>query len=464
VVIPKPFNNHNGGQLAFGPEGYLYIGVGDGGSQGDPYNNAQNTGTLLGKLLRIDVERGGSPYAIPTNNPFLGNTNYSPEIWALGLQNPWRFSFDRLTGDFYLGDVGGNQFEEVDFQPAGSPGGQNYGWRIMEGDANFNVPPGFTNFPSLTLPVAVYSHASLPYGQGAVTGGYVYRGPSVPRMDGVYFYGDFVSGWIWGMKPMGTNWESIPIVSPGRVAGIVNISTFGEDDAANLYLADYYRGVVYQMTDSLHVWTPTFSPPGGVINSHTVVINCVTPGADMHYTTNGVDPTQADPLVASGSTIVVATGVTNKLRAFRADLAPSAVATAIYTVQVAAPTFSPPSGASVTMRIPVSISTITPAGIIYYTTNGTTPTTNSLLYGSFYISDPARIRRIAPNGTVSTLAGSGAVGYQNGLGVSASFKSPAGIAEGPGGIVSVADAYNNCIRQIPPDTAGIGIADWWQRA
>src|SRR5262249_5802559 len=125
LVIPKPFNNHNGGQLAFGPDGFLYVGVGDGGSERDPLNNAQTTTNLLGKILRIDVANGTASYRIPPNNPFIGNSNFAPEIWSYGLRNPWRFSFDRLSGDLYIGDVGQNRFEEIDLQPAGHPGGQN---------------------------------------------------------------------------------------------------------------------------------------------------------------------------------------------------------------------------------------------------------------------------------------------------------------------------------------------------
>src|SRR5262249_37202380 len=162
----------------------------------------------------------------------------APEIWALGLRNPWRFSFDRATGDLYIGDVGQTRFEEIDFQPTGSTGGQNYGWRIREGPANFNVPSGFTNFGALTPPVAWYDHLSLPTDvAGSVTGGYVYRGPSEPRMDGLYLYGDFIAGWIWALTRSGTNWESFPLLSPGSNGPHFWISTFGEDEDGKLYLA-----------------------------------------------------------------------------------------------------------------------------------------------------------------------------------------------------------------------------------
>src|SRR5262249_29129636 len=143
LTIPQPYDNHNGGQIAFGPDGFLYIGMGDGGGEGDPDNRSQTTDSLLGKMLRIDVEAGVVPYAIPSSNPFVGNAAYRSEIWALGLRNPWRFSFDRQTGDLYVGDVGQYSWEEIDMQPAGSPGGQNYGWRIREGNHDYIVPPGF---------------------------------------------------------------------------------------------------------------------------------------------------------------------------------------------------------------------------------------------------------------------------------------------------------------------------------
>jgi len=385
-VIPKPglittYNNHNGGQLAFGPDGYLYIGVGDGGSEGDPLNDGQKTNTLFGKLLRIDVESSVTPYAIPANNPFVNSNGYAPEIWAYGLRNPWRFSFDRQTGDLYIGDVGENRFEEVDFQPYGSAGGQNYGWNIMEGNSNYSVPVGFTNFTALTPPVATYSHVSLPTDLGgAIIGGYVYRGPDAPRMNGMYFYGDFVAGWIWGLKASGTNWQNLALVTPDHPpATHFSISTFGDDDPGRLYVADYYKGKIYQIQDSLQVWPPVFAATNGFINSNIVVVTCLTTNAEIHYTTNGIDPTLADPIVVSGGTIPALTGFTNKARAFRSDLTPSAVVVAIFTNLVGAPFFVPPPGA-ILSNTTVSIGTATPGAAIYYTTDGTTPTTSSPLY------------------------------------------------------------------------------------
>jgi glucose/arabinose dehydrogenase len=238
LTIAQPYSNHNGGQLAFGPDGYLYVGMGDGGSGGDPQNNAQSPTSLLGKILRIDVESGAAPYAVPVSNPFAGRAGYRGEIWALGLRNPWRFSFDRRTGDLFIGDVGQNRYEEVDFQPAGDPGGENYGWRIME--AGHCYDPNPCNQTGLLQPIFEYDHS-----QGcSVTGGPVYRGSLYPRMQGVYFFADYCSGRLWGLRRDGNSWHSTQLLdSP------YTVSTFGEDEAGNVYLADYGRGDVYQVTD-----------------------------------------------------------------------------------------------------------------------------------------------------------------------------------------------------------------------
>jgi glucose/arabinose dehydrogenase len=238
LTIAQPYSNHNGGQLAFGLDGYLYVGMGDGGSGGDPQNNAQSPTSLLGKILRIDVESGAAPYAVPVSNPFAGRAGYRGEIWALGLRNPWRFSFDRRTGDLFIGDVGQNRYEEVDFQPAGDPGGENYGWRIME--AGHCYDPNPCDQTGLLQPVFEYDHSQ----RCSVTGGFVYRGSLYPRMQGVYFFADYCSGRLWGLRRDGGSWQSTQLLdSP------YTVSTFGEDEAGNVYLADYGRGDVYQVTD-----------------------------------------------------------------------------------------------------------------------------------------------------------------------------------------------------------------------
>ena len=221
--IDQPFANHNGGVLTFGPDGYLYAGLGDGGSQGDPNENAENPEVLLGKILRMDVD-SAEPYAVPADNPF------GSEVWAYGLRNPWRISFDKGTGDLYIADVGGNEWEEIDFLPAGSPGGANFGWDHREGAHDFEGggPEGMID------PVAEYSHAE---GGCSVTGGYVYRG-SMPEWNGIYLYGDYCSGFIWGLLNNGGAWQSQQLFDMD-----VNITSFGQDTAGEIYLVSDNGGI-----------------------------------------------------------------------------------------------------------------------------------------------------------------------------------------------------------------------------
>jgi len=232
--IAQPHANHNGGQLQFGPDGYLYVGMGDGGSSNDPDCLAQNPTSLLGKMLRIDVNtsQGGNRYAIPASNPFVGGRDpqnlVRDEVWASGLRNPWRFSFDRQTGDLYIGDVGQGHWEEIDHQVAGSAGGQNYGWNKMEGThCTFTGCGGpACNSPSLTLPVHEYSHDN----GCSVIGGYMYRGSRVPELAGKYVFGDFCSGDVVGLA-RGT-WVKTDLLSVG-----FGLSSFGEDAEGELYAA-----------------------------------------------------------------------------------------------------------------------------------------------------------------------------------------------------------------------------------
>ena len=234
--IDQPAANHNGGQLQFGPDGYLYIGTGDGGSAGDPWDNAENLGVLLGKMLRIKVS-GEATYAIPPDNPFLGREDVRMEIWAYGLRNPWRFSFDRATGDLYIADVGQNKWEEVDFQPADSAGGEHYGWNTMEGNHCYDPPEGCDTSGKVP-PVWEYPH---PEGC-SITGGYVYRGRAYPQLAGLYFYGDFCSGVIYALRQnQEGGWESQPVLESG-----LNIASFGEDEAGELYVLDL-NGAVYRL-------------------------------------------------------------------------------------------------------------------------------------------------------------------------------------------------------------------------
>ncbi|HYE15949.1 MAG TPA: PQQ-dependent sugar dehydrogenase, partial [Pyrinomonadaceae bacterium] len=252
ALIPQPFSNHNGGHMAFGPrDGYLYVATGDGGSGGDPGNRAQNPAQLLGKLLRIDVETGRPyTYTVPQSNPFVGAEGYRPEIWALGLRNPWRFSFDRVTGDLFVGDVGQSEWEEIDFQPGDSEGGENYGWRIMEGQQCFNPVP--CDQTGLTLPVWSYSHSG---GDCSVTGGFVYRGTTYPRMQGLYFYADYCTARFWALRRVDGAWQSTELLNaPG------NISSFGEDEAGELYVAVHNTGQILRLADAGPALPPSATP------------------------------------------------------------------------------------------------------------------------------------------------------------------------------------------------------------
>jgi glucose/arabinose dehydrogenase len=226
-TVNQPFPNHKGGQLAFGPDGFLYIGLGDGGSAGDPLGNAQNRRVLLGKMLRIDVDHTspGLQYAIPSDNPFLNGVDRG-EVWAYGLRNPWRFSFDVSSGRLFAADVGQDKFEEIDILQKGG----NFGWNIMEGLHCFKPSSG-CNMTGLILPITEYDHS-----QGdAVIGGYVYRGAAIPRLSGTYLFSDFESGTIWGLTENSSGqWTRSQLIAGGR-----NISSFGRDEAGELYVLDY---------------------------------------------------------------------------------------------------------------------------------------------------------------------------------------------------------------------------------
>lgn len=226
--VDQPYPNHNGGVLAFGPDGYLYAGLGDGGAAGDPFGNAQNLDTWLGKILRLDVD-SADPYAIPADNPF-GN-----EIWAYGLRNPWRLSFDRLTGDLFIADVGQNQWEEIDFLPAGASGDLNFGWDYFEGTHAFEgAPPQGAQF---IPPIAEYDH-----GQGcSVTGGYVYRG-AIPEWQGIYLYADYCRGTVWGLLHTEQGWQNQVLFETG-----ITVTSFGQDHASEIYLVSD-SGQIFRLT------------------------------------------------------------------------------------------------------------------------------------------------------------------------------------------------------------------------
>ncbi|HEU4554253.1 MAG TPA: PQQ-dependent sugar dehydrogenase [Chitinophaga sp.] len=244
MEIEEPESNHNGGNLVFGPDGYLYISVGDGGGGGDKHGktgNGQNLNTPLGKILRIDVN--GDPYKIPKDNPFAGRTDVRPEIWAYGLRNPWRISFDRATKQLFAGDVGQNKYEEVDIIKKGG----NYGWRIMEGYHDYNVPDG-ADKSKLILPIAEYSHdVGI-----SVTGGYVYRGKAIPALKGSYVFGDY-NGKSWVLVQNGSKWERANLELDGRPETGLQILSWGEDEAGELYMlcssstSDGFKGYVYKL-------------------------------------------------------------------------------------------------------------------------------------------------------------------------------------------------------------------------
>jgi glucose/arabinose dehydrogenase len=239
LVVDQPRTNHNGGALHFAPDGMLYIGLGDGGSAGDPDNYAQNGQQLLGKMLRLDVDNvaPGKNYGIPGDNPFIGQP-VRDEIWALGLRNPWRFSFDRLTGDLYIGDVGQGMWEEVDFQPAGSEGGENYGWRLKEGTHCYN-PPEACDPGGLTDPVFEYSHD-----EGcSITGGTVYRGQEIPTLRGQYLFADYCSGVVSALYRDGQGvWQHREVGAAGG-----NVTTFGESSDGEVYLALRSQGKLLRL-------------------------------------------------------------------------------------------------------------------------------------------------------------------------------------------------------------------------
>jgi glucose/arabinose dehydrogenase len=240
LFVEQPFANHNGGGLAFGNDGFLYIGLGDGGSGGDPFGNAQNLSTPLGKMLRIDVDRG-SPFMVPADNPFVGRPGAFPAIWAYGLRNPWRFAFDRSTGDLFIGDVGQNALEEVDVGLGSRRGGENYGWNITEGDRCFR-PPNGCDRTGQTAPVVVYGRDS----GCSITGGVVYRGCRMPGYQGTYFYGDYCTGLIRSFRLQGGAAADQRDWTAALGSGVDNISSFGVDGDGEAYIVDH-DGEVYRI-------------------------------------------------------------------------------------------------------------------------------------------------------------------------------------------------------------------------
>jgi glucose/arabinose dehydrogenase len=262
LTVSEPETNHNGGMIAFGPDGYLYFGLGDGGGGGDQHGtigNGQDKTTLLGKILRLNVAT--VPYTIPPSNPYYGSGTNKQEIWAYGVRNPWRFSFDKTTGDLYIGDVGQNAQEEIDFQAAGATGGANYGWRIREGNLCYNPSSGCGTPAAYVAPVAVYNHGTNDSIGCAVTGGYVYRGTAFPALTGVYLYGDYCTGNLWGLYKNASNQWVTSLIRKTNY----NISSFGEDENGELYIVDYGGQLI--RIDRSPILTATFTSSGSVDGS-----------------------------------------------------------------------------------------------------------------------------------------------------------------------------------------------------
>jgi len=255
--VGQPFSNHNGGQLKFGPDGYLYIALGDGGDAADPYNNAQDMTTLLGKILRIDIraQDPGLKYAIPPTNPFVGKPGHRGEIWASGLRNPWRISFDSKNGNLWISDVGQNYWEEINFQPATSKGGENYGWSCWESSHFFKTNcDAAGSYP--TFPVAEYPHALTASCSGSITGGYVYRGQLFPKMAGKYIYADFCSGVFRAVYKDHGVWVNRYLTTQNPFS----YSSFGEDMNRELYVSSASTGEILMLVDSSTAF-PRFASP-----------------------------------------------------------------------------------------------------------------------------------------------------------------------------------------------------------
>ena len=260
IKLKQPYPNHNGGSIEFGPDGYLYIGFGDGGSSGDPENRAQDLSNLFGSILRIDVNTQVG-YKIPVDNPFYNSDNVKKEIWSYGLRNPWRISFDKETGDMYIGDVGQWDWEEIDFEPYDSNGGLNFGWNILEGNHCYKAGHELCESNNTTLPIFEYPHDanyvktligwSQPDRYGcSVTGGYVYRGKNKPELYGRYFFGDYCTGKVWSFKKEGPDLdikEHTDELLRGMNKKQFYLASFGEDEDGELYLIDY-SGNLYSIT------------------------------------------------------------------------------------------------------------------------------------------------------------------------------------------------------------------------
>jgi glucose/arabinose dehydrogenase len=289
LTVTQPFSNHNGGCIKFGPDGFLYISLGDGGSAGDPQNNSQNLNNRLGKILRIDVNQSAAPlnYSIPSSNPFVGVSNTQPEIWAYGLRNVWRFSFDRINGDLWMGDVGQNVWEEVNRQPSGSAGGQNYGWRCYEGNAVYNTT-GCASASTMTAPVHVYQHVN---GDCSITGGFVYRGTLINSLWGKYIFTDYCSGLIRALTQTPNNaYNSSNLIDANNNQHV----SFGEDIYGELYVVQMQIGSILKIVDNTNCKPKAFITTAPVNCGQSVVLNALqNPALTYQWQLNNVNITGA---------------------------------------------------------------------------------------------------------------------------------------------------------------------------
>jgi hypothetical protein len=297
LTITQPYSNHNGGCIKFGHDGYLYIGMGDGGSGGDPGNRAQNGQELLGKMLRIDVDNG-TPYGIPASNPYIGSTQVQEEIWAFGMRNPWRFSFDKVTGDIWIGDVGQNAVEEIDFWAATETTFPNFGWRCYEASAPYNTN-GCQSQSNYDFPIYEFSHNQ---GNCSVTGGFVYRGARYQSMWGYYFHTDYCGGYLWQTHDNGLGgWTTTRSASS---LSTNNLVSFGEDAYGELYLAGTATGIVYRLRDT--TCTPVAYIPGGdtvSVCQPSGLLTCYGgPTLDYQWQLGGVDVVGANSASVSLTT------------------------------------------------------------------------------------------------------------------------------------------------------------------
>jgi len=381
--------NHNGGQIVFGPDGLLYLAVGDGGGHGDANRLSQNLTTLLGKLLRIDVENApsGQSYAIPPSNPFASIPANRGEILCWGLRNPWRFSFDPLTGDLYLSDVGESQREEVNFISAANiNNGTNLGWSVKEGTLDFAVQEGITG--TLQPPAFEYDRSL----GDSIIGGHVYRGAN-PRLQGFYLFSDFGSGRIWAMQSPASGGEATVLLDTANA-----ISTFGRDESGELYFADFFAGGIYRIEALDTLPAPLILPFGGTYtNSVSLSLSVEALGAVIRYTTDGTVPNETSAIYNPGDPIQLSNPTTIKAIAYRSDLNPSVLAQADYQLRPSAVQFVAPDGVLrdyTTVRLTVT----TPGAEIRYTLDGSAPTLGSPLYSDqtpILLTQTTTIRTIA---------------------------------------------------------------------